>query len=344
MAACPYIPRLAYLLAILLSAVQTAKPCTVFPPEPVEVPSNFAVKLEDRGRPVQGMRIILQPGSAARPMPETGNEQPKSAISDTRGEVRFSGIPNGVYHLQMDAEHGTELDIEVSGRLIDPKCAITMQWPILPVVDTQRPAGTLQTACDSDSAICEFRGRVSLFRARDLHEITSADIRGSFDFGVLPPGLYFLKIDSNNKNNQWSPQGDVAFEIDPQSANLGLTLDIGMTSCGMYYSHGNCSNRILPAENLCGQVVDPARAVIGNAHVALLDASSSKLVNTTRTDSNGYFDLNSATRDGDYNLTIASPGFSTLRQAITLRKSGSCVKRATIQLGVFGNCGKMIQE
>ena len=138
----------------------------------------------------------------------------------------------------------------------------------------------------------------------------------------------------------WDRSGQIVVEVTPSARAQELDIDIGMTSCGLYYSdRSQCPQAEMRMEQLSGQVIDSSGASVPNAKIELFD-SEKRSIEDIRSDGQGMF---SSLRNlvGSYELLIRSPGFSPYHGTVHLdAENGADSKTSiTITLGIGGSCG-----
>jgi len=233
--------------------------------------------------------------------------------------------------------NGTGLDIHVVPSILDPKYVVQLVWPALRVITVSKPAGTIRAICSSNDGDCPLATNLTLVRATTSEEIKHASINGSFDFGEVPDGLYFLRL-RPNVPGAWHPEGDVAVEIDHGSPNQAAQIDVGMSDCGMSYS-GGCSMPPVLANGLCGVVNDPLGAAIGRASIRLVEKKTGHVVVSGVTDTAGKFDASEKLTRGEYLVSVFAPGFTPFRIPLRVERTASCDSNMHIRMDIMGACG-----
>lgn len=95
-----------------------------------------------------------------------------------------------------------------------------------------------------------------------------------------------------------------------------------------------------PAGILAGTVTDPSGAAIGNATITVGSATGNQVVNgQARTDSSGNWSIDTL-RPGQYEVTVAAPGFKTERAGVELQPPAA--KKLETRLDV-GNSTEAVQ-
>ncbi len=294
----------------------------------VDTGPSFQAKVTNGGRPVEGVSIQLNKGF--------------SAITDADGIARFANIPPGVYLLSAPVDVGISGGVAVSVKDSGPPdVMVPLRWPDANVVPVRKPAGTLR-----DQDYYPVQASLSLMDARSGRVLSSvrSDDRGRFGFDPVPPGLYFIRLDSSNFRN-WAGHevhGSIAIEVRADAEAVELNLDLGSTSCGLYYTDASeCAHPELKVDELCGRVADTTGAVIANAEIRLLEnGDQPKLVEEV--DASGGFHLRSL-GSGTYQLIVTAPGFSPLHTAVhySAGTSTSCGRALRVRLGLGGACSSV---
>jgi hypothetical protein len=95
--------------------------CTLFYPT-VPVARNFRVKLQDRGRPVIGVRAEISGSQSGAGW--------AGAVTDQNGFALFRDVPSGTFHLNADHDaaiaDGVNLVVKPNG---PAEVTITLKWP-----------------------------------------------------------------------------------------------------------------------------------------------------------------------------------------------------------------------
>jgi hypothetical protein len=326
-------PFFALLVATILSVLAGA--CTISYPT-VRVGSSFLVRVTDRGRPVQGLRLkLVRDDASMSEMHITG------ATTDDHGLAQFRDLLPG--SLTLSAEHdggiADAVNVEVAP---DGQTGVTvpLRWPSEKLVSVRTVSGTLR------DPLKPRRFSVSLLEGLSAHVIrtTDTDSDGQFTLPNVPSGIYFLSLkpfeahaESSEKDGGW-----IGIEVNSEAEEEKLDLDLGWSSCGLSYTdRTKCSHAELNVETFCGKVVDPVGAVISNADVLLLDNSrTQRVLRETHTDIAGRFVLLDA-KDGTYQLVVKSPGFDRLQEMVRIQNSqpsATCSRPVSVRLGLFGSC------
>ncbi len=305
--------------SILLIALASPGPaCTIFHPVHIVGPS-FRVRVDDRGRPVKGLSMRLR-----------GAVGGHRAITDPNGIARFHGLRPGSYHLSAEHDSGVPGGAEIEVKLPESRAiTVPLRWPSGAVASASSIKGVLHMPSHMPGQP-QRRTTVDLLEGvsgRTL-QTTASDDRGGFDFDGLAPGLYFLRL---------PPDPDlIAIELDPRASAPQLELDLGWTSCGLWYvNQTQCPPTRLHLARLTGHVADAADSAIQDAEV-LLVGPGDKIVEPIRSDAIGGFASTQPAR-GTFRLLIRRAGFSPLRADLTMDPSGDN-SPVEVRLGVAGGC------
>jgi len=303
---------------------------------PADAPPSFTVVLRDRGQPLPNMKVFLEPATSdGFPLVVSEKDPLLAQITDANGYAHFDKIPEGYFYVRSELPNGSSKDIHVVPSLGDPKYAIWLDCPAIKVVTAARLSGNIRSICDKGD--CPLSTNLSLVDAITARQLGSASIQGNFDFGHVPDGLYFLKIRPGKRDPYgWTPEGDVAVEIRQDAPNRRISLDVGMSSCGMYYA-GNCTAEPIFSGGVCGFVTDPMGAAI-EASVQVRDQKG-RLVSSGKADRSGFFDLSSEIRQGDYELDLFATGFTPFRASLQIESASQC-QPFHVELGVLGSCSR----
>jgi hypothetical protein len=209
---------------------------------PTQIGTAFTVKVQDRGKPVAGLEIELSTDPGDRPV---------SIIStDTTGVVQFSKVHPGLYYVAIK-NPAFPYSKEIRVMRHAPKGSqdtVSFEWPGWTPLSIQGPSGVLRgrTRTNRPVVIDRFSkavyGRVAGAKLTLSKAVSNETISfvttgesGTFDFGDVPPGLYFLRVETPVTNPvRWLyPQdGFVPLEVNrlAKLKKLNLVLDNGI--CG----------------------------------------------------------------------------------------------------------------
>ncbi len=309
------------ILAVLLSA-GIARACSVFPGT-VEVGSKFQVKVNDRGRPVKGLRMVLSTDSS------TGEEHKVvvDSLTDADGIAHFLNLGAGSYWLAADHDGGVGDAVAVNVSPHGPaNKTFSISWPSATPVTVRSAAGIVRGP-DYYSNPVQAPISISLLEGISGREIekTQSDGKGRFSFtSNVTPGIYFMRINPSSLRG-WSGEqieGMIVIEVATDAKESALNLDLGWSSCGLEYSQ----RVILPelkVTNICGAIKDSEGAVVAKAQVMLLaGGEDAKILEQTQSGANGEFVIPKHS-DGNYQLLVKSAGFSPYLRLIHLQSAGT---------------------
>ncbi len=305
----------------LISIAGPSLACTVVY-HGVVVGSNFRVKVEDKGHPVKGLAVQLYRTGAGK----------IQAVTDKNGLALFRDVPPGAYHLNADHDAGIPdgAEIEVRAQHLS-EITVPLRWPSATLVTVASLKGVLHLP---DQIPGQPQALISLqllegVSGRKLRT-ANTDEKGAFEFPGVGSGLYFLRL-----SGLTGLDGVIPISVEPSVATASLDLDLGWTSCGLFYSdRSQCPQTDLHMDRLAGRVVDQTGAAIPGAEV-LLSYVSGNLMQRVRNQNTGEFDsLRPA--DGTYQLIVRANGFTTLRRTLIVEPNGT--SSLEVRLGILGLC------
>lgn len=308
--------------------------CSVVYPS-VQVGPNFRVRVEDHGRPVKGLRVEIgsYQGSGERAVTDT----------DKNGYALFRDVRPGSYHLSADHDAGIPDGADLEVKLDGPTdVTVPLEWPSIAPVLVRSLKGGIR---GPDYFPGRSQPRLSLdllegSSGRRLKSLQTTD-NGEFNFESAAPGLYFLSLKPSGLMGWPGEQisGLIAVAVDQGALTDHLDVDLGWTSCGLWYAdRSECPQSDLQIEQLSGQVLDASGAAIPDAKILLFDTAET-LVERLQSDSAGKF-ASPHSLAGTYHLVVSSAGFTPLRRTLHAEPTGnpSRLSALTVQLGVSGSC------
>jgi len=313
----------AAVLAFFSAAVPSLA-CTVVY-QTVTVGQNFKVKVSGLSGSVAGLKVGLYSGAIRK----------VEAVTNKEGIALFQSVQPGSYFLSTDHDTGMPdgAAIEVK-RAESSEITVPLRWPSVKPISVGSLKGVLRLP---DWFPGQSQSSVSLELLEGISGMelnnTNTDGNGAFAFPGVARGLYFLAVTLSGFR-----AGLIAVSVEPGISTAGLDLDMGLTSCGLYYvDHSDCPQTNVHLDRLGGRVVDPTQAAISNAEILLFEPGG-KLVEQVRSNSVGGFpSLRPA--DGTYQLSVRSAGFTPLRGTITFDSKG-VNSPLEFQLGFGGLCGR----
>ena len=300
----------------------------------VQVGPSFRVRVEDQGRPVKGLRVAIvryQGGNGA------------ATVTDKNGLAFFRDIQPGSYHLSADHDvgigDGAELEVKLNG---PPDVTVPLRWPSIAPVLVRSLKGTIRGP-DYFPGQSQQRLSLDLLEGRSGQRLKSLQTTdsGEFNFESAAPGLYFLSLKPSGLKG-WSGDqitGLIAVAIDPHAPTDHLDVDLGWTSCGLWYADRNqCSQGDLKIEQLSGQVLDASGAVIPDAKILLFD-SGGTLIERLQSDGAGKF-TSPHSLAAAYELVVSRAGFTPLHRTVHAEPTGNSKSLSSliVKLGVAGSC------
>jgi hypothetical protein len=164
---------------------------------------------------------------------------------------------------------------------------------------------------------------------------------GEFSFDSVAPGLYFLSLKPQGLR-AWTGgwiTGLIAVRVDEGAAADHVDIDLGWTSCGLWYADRNqCPQPDLQIAQLSGQVVDDSGVPIGGATILVLDHTE-KPVGRLQSDGDGRFTWPDSLA-GTYELVVSASGFTPLRRTAHVEPALDSARssRLAVRLGIGGRC------
>jgi hypothetical protein len=210
---------------------------------PTKVGRDFTVQVFDRGNPVIGLQIELTTD------PRSGQGRTvQVAKTGANGSVGFAKIRNGLYYIGIKHPayaYSEELQVVRHPPSDSPK-TITFEWPGWKPLLTQTVAGVVTGRARTDRGLGPdlakpVYGQVSganitLSKAvsNELVDSRTTEESGKYDFGDVPPGLYFLRVETRTRGGaHWFPSdGYVPVEVDPSAKFRDLNLVLDNAICG----------------------------------------------------------------------------------------------------------------
>lgn len=295
--------------AAAILAMPPAPACTIVYAQ-TNVGPDFKVRVEDRGHPVKDLRVKIEG---------------QSAVTDENGIAVFRGVRSGSNSVTIDTIPAigdfAALNVTSNG---PSGVTIPLKWPNVEPISVRTLKGQLHGS--------DLYYSLDLFdvgSGRKLRTLVTTNL-GEFDFENTPPGLYVIDVNHS---------GHIVVEVDRGARADGLDLDIGSSSCGMFFADRNkCPRGDFRTNRLSGQVIDPGGAFVQNAKIELLDAGNVP-VEELRSDPEGKF-VSSRNLTGTYELLVRMPGFTPYHATVRLGLGGEPAHQAplTIPLGIFGMC------
>jgi hypothetical protein len=318
---------------LLVAIPDRAAACTIaFALTPVG--PSFSVKLEHWGRLVKGLEVTIKKNEGHFQM---------VADTDENGVARFANVPPGHYSVMTRHNAGTlETDAAIDVKPGGPAdVTISRKWPYN-LVSVRSLKGTIR---GPDYFPGQSQPRLALdllegLSGRRLRAFETTD-KGEFSLEDAPAGLYFLNLNPSGLKG-WSGQqitGQIAVAVNRDAQADHLDLDLGWSSCGLYYANSStCPQRDVRIGQFSGRVVDSSGAIIARARILLLDPFG-VLVEQLQSDNEGKFAASRALA-GAYELVVSRLGFSPYRRTVHVEATAEPSRRSffTVQLGVLGNC------
>jgi hypothetical protein len=294
------------------------------------------VEVQDRGRPVAGLKLVLAGYKDVN--------RSLTAATDGKGVALFQNVPRGSYHFRphhdVQGLGGADIEVMPSRPSTAP---VRLTWPSQAPLTVRSLKGVLRgpgyVPGEPQPAFS-----VELLEGLSGRSLDTAQTSesGQFSFTTAAkPGLYFLKLTQSNPGPSWdSINGLVIVAADPTAQANQLDLDLGLTTCGMWYADSNqCGQANLKVEQLSGEVTDQAGAPLRNATIRVFGPAN-KLVEWLRTGDAGKF-TSTHSFDGASHFVVTALGFTPLRGTLQAQSSENAKPTAPLRLrlGLAGACG-----
>ncbi|HEY7099517.1 MAG TPA: carboxypeptidase regulatory-like domain-containing protein [Terriglobales bacterium] len=314
------IAKVVLCLAMVLVLVASAFSCVEFPSDPIPIGTNFQVLVTGIEKPVANLRLQLL-GKYDSRLTLSDDQQP---ITDSGGVALIKGLIPGFYTLSAGPS-GSSVDLEVEAD--GPETKVALKWAESGIVRSRQAFGTLAYAGMGEANALRFPSSLSLFTSSlELLAKAETDSDGDFSFGAVKAGTYLLKA-----QNFWIP-----LEVGPEEDAESLDILIVAGPCNVIFvDHNECDESELRVRRACGEVFDPAGAIIPNVKVTLTEEKSHLMVKALASPE-GRFDLD--VRPGQYELAVSSPGFSPLRQKLSVADAttNKCPYEVQVKLTLAG--------
>lgn len=298
--------------------------CSVVYPG-IQVGPSFRVKVEDHGRPVKGLRVEI--GSSR------GGGGSLSQVTDRNGFTVFHDVRPGSYYLGVDHDDGVPDGAALEVKLDGPTgVTVPLRWPSVPPVLVRSLKGTIRSF-DALPGQPQPSWSLALLQGVSGRWLQSEKTTeaGEFDFGSVAPGFYFLSLKPSG--------GLIAVAVDHSAPTDHLHLELGWSSCGLYYTdRSKCAQSDAQIEKLSGRVTDLSGQVIPGAKILLLDPAGA-IVEQLTSDGEGSF-ASPRPLAGTYELMVSSAGFTTYRRTLHAEQTGDSARPSSliVQLGLLGSC------
>jgi len=201
------------------------------------------VEVFDRGNPVVGLQIELSTD------PRSGKGRTVRIVkTDANGLVAFAKIRNGLYYVGIRHPayaYSEEIQVVRHPPNNSPK-KITFEWPGWKPLSTQTVSGVVTGRARTDRGLAldlakAAYGQVSgakltLSKAvsNELVDSRTTEGSGKYDFGDVPPGLYFLRVEkrAGGGAHLFPSDGYVPVEVDSSAKFQDLNLVLDNAICG----------------------------------------------------------------------------------------------------------------
>lgn len=193
----------------------------------VKTSPAFTVHITNSYGPVEGLRLLVTT--------EFGDEV-TSSVTDTTGTARFQLDKEGSFLLTTDHPGAGIGDVllDVSGASQSAEAAF--QWPETPILTTALLRGRIADGLMTAKSTPLAGATLTLLEMVSLRQIgsTTAAEDGSFHFGGVPAGFYFLRVKAKNGGIN-DPYGDIPIRVDEKATRDSLSLAVAQSDCGLSY-------------------------------------------------------------------------------------------------------------
>ncbi len=184
---------------------------------------NFTVRVEDRGRPVKGLRVQIK-----------GYE----VVTDENGRAHFRDVQPGSSLLTAGQDKwdgsGASLHVTADG---PTDVTVPLQWPGITPVSVRSLMGAIHGP-DFLPGQPHPKLSLDLLEARSGRKLKSlqANDRGEFDFENAAPGMYFINLNPSGLIG-WSGEqiaGQIVADVSPSATALAIRLILDTASNVLY--------------------------------------------------------------------------------------------------------------
>ncbi len=320
-----------FLLAAVIS-VMAGVACTSVSTV-VPVGTTFQVQVQDQGRPVRGHSLIL-----------TGERGSQTVTTREDGSARFAQVPPETYQVGVRLDRTAWESVTVQVAATGPaNASISLRWPLGTVIVVRSLQGALRwPSAQPDGRLLPLHVKLLDGRSGQLLQSTrTSGAAGAFHLATPPPGNYLLLVRPAGRvaGGLFRGASVVPVEVDERAPHPKMTLDFGETPCELTYvaTHA-CPRQQLKVTGLSGLLHDASGASIPRASVRLFNPKG-EVVEALTSDELGRF-ASMKRFDGDYELTVTAPGFTSLWQVVQSTHPADGVRPSAlrIELGVAGAC------
>lgn len=170
--------------------------------------------------------------------PNSFEEVIAQSTTDDNGMAHFNLNEIGRFSLSTDGPaNQTWVDLDVTEQTSSP--VVELQWPSTAILRTAQIRGNLSKGLFSSRSSPLAHNDLKLRTLVHYAEIAAltTDDAGTFDFGTVDPGLYFLQIiaKSEIKTRSETPEGNIPIYVRPEESHTSLRISVSNTDCGLMY-------------------------------------------------------------------------------------------------------------
>jgi hypothetical protein len=223
--------------------------CAILPPV-YQVPRSFSVHVANMNGPVAGLKLRVTRFNNKK-LNQLSIEQQRTAVpdqfveliaettTDSQGVAHFNLSKSGQFDLESDSP-GSSLWIEVNVERGARSKTLELQWPTTQILASTQARGRITSGLFSSKSGPVKGAVLSLHTFLPFTEVASTTTNddGSFAFGDVLPGLYFLHLTIKGLNSPLVSdplEGDIPIRIGPQSPRESLSIATDYSDCGLSY-------------------------------------------------------------------------------------------------------------
>ncbi len=209
--------RILLISVLLLAPIPPSTACTMVNTDgaPERVKPSFFVKVKGFGEAIANVQV-----EAAKSGPLDQAKPVFVALSDTDGYAGFHDLPLGNYVITVKDRFRANTSVEVVAPEQTPIYYVYVGWPQERAsVALRRPVGRIGGRCEKLTCT------ISLLDARTASRLAPEVHDAAFDFGVVSPDAYMLRVES------WSGGvhfvDEIPIRISPNAEKEALNISVG---------------------------------------------------------------------------------------------------------------------